>query len=446
MQDYATTSFWLATSGPYTPSPALCGDVRVDVAIIGGGFTGLSTAYHLCKDAPELRVAVLEAEVVGFGASGRNAGFSRIVFGLEPAVTRARFGQQRTIDAYHYLERAVDSMRDLVRQHDLQSDYEQSGFLRVATTPAFVRRIQHDLEILTSLGVRGVEWVDATAIRSEVDSPHFLGGWWEPRCSLFNPAKHARELKRIAQAQGAQVYEQTTVQEIQPGGHFLIRTDGGTIMAEKLVFATNAYSHLFPQLRALQVPIFTHMVVTEPLTPVQLASIGWQNRQGIMDARNFSHYCRLTADNRLAIGGSDISLAYGTDMYRDHNSQTFAALERKLVWLFPALRGIRVTHRWGGPISITVDLAPAIGQIGDRRALYSLGCVGHGVPLAHLNGRTLADLVLERRSDLTDIWFVNRHMLRWPPEPLRMVAGQVIRSALRLQDAFNERVLSRPLS
>ncbi len=443
MKEYGHISFWLATAQPYAPNPPLQGDLHVDVAIIGAGFTGLSTAYHLRSDAPGLSVAVLESEVVGFGASGRNGGFSMTLFGLEPAVTKALFGEQRTVEAYRYMERAVDYVQALVAEHGIQSDYEHPGFLRAATTPAYARRIQHDLEILTSLGVRGIEWIDAARMRAEVNSPRFLGGWWEPRSGLLNPAKQARELKRIALARGAQIYEQTPVLEIQRGPRFTLRTPGGRLTADKIVFATNAYSHLIPQLRPKQAPAFTHMVITEPLSKERLDTIGWRGRQGIEDARNLVHYLRLTADNRLAIGGSNISLAYGEDMARDLNSRTFADLERAVTWLFPGLRGVRFTHRWGGPVSVPIDLAPAIGQLGDRRALFSLGCVGHGVSMTHLNGRTLADLLLERKTDLTDVWFVNRRMIPWPPEPLRMVASQALLGVFRLQDAYDERHLSR---
>lgn len=439
MDDHRDKSFWLATYGPYTPNPPVRGDLKVDVAIIGGGFTGLATALHLRQDNPGMRVAVLEAEVIGFGASGRNGGFSMTLFGLEPAVTKALFGQQRTVEAHRYMERAVDHVDALIREYAIQSDYWFPGFLRAATTPGYVKRIQHDLEILAGMGITGIEWIDADRIRAEADSPLFLGGWWEPRSGLLNPAKQVRELKRVATQLGAEVYEGTPVTEIRRGPLFSLKTPGGTVTAEKIVFATNAYSHLIPQLRAKQVPAFTRMVVTEPLTPEQLGAIGWKNRQGIEDARNLVHYFRLTLDNRLAMGGSDVGISFGRDMDRDLSPRTFDDLERDVKRFFPVLSGVTFTHRWGGPVSVPVDMAPAIGQIGDRRALYSLGCVGHGVSMTHLNGKTLADLVCERKTDLTEVWFVDRRTLPWPPEPLRWVASHAIRGYLRAEDALYER-------
>jgi glycine/D-amino acid oxidase-like deaminating enzyme len=325
----------------------------------------------------------------------------------------------------------------------MQSDYHFPGFLRAATTPGYVRRIQHDLEILTSMGITGIEWIDAKRLREEVDSPLFLGGWWEPRCGLLNPTKQARELKRIAEEAGAQVFENTPVEQILRGERYRLKTPQGIVTASKLVFATNAYSHLIPELRRKQVPAFTHMVVSEPLTTKQHTAIGWKKRQGIEDARNFVHYFRLTADDRLAMGGSDVSLAYGKDMQRDMNQRIFTDLEGDVVRLFPQLNGVRFTHRWGGPVSVPMDMAPAIGYLGDRGAVYSLGCVGHGVSMTHLNGCTLTDLVLERQTDLTSVWFVNRRMIPWPPEPLRLVASHAIRGYMRIEDALYEREMEK---
>lgn len=443
MKDYSDKSFWLATYGEYNPNPALMSDLKVDIAIIGGGYTGLSTAYNLRKDDQGLSVAVFEGEVVGFGASGRNGGFSMTLFGLEPAVTKALFGHQRTIEAHRYMERSVDYVDQLIKQNNIQSDYWFPGFLRAATTPGYVNRIQHDLEILTSMGITGISWIKADRIKQEIDSPRFLGGWWEPRSGLLNPAKQVRELMRLAWQIGVQIYENTPVTEIHRDTDFTLLTPGGKVTAKKVIFATNAYSHLIPQLKRKQVPAFTHMVATEPLTQAQLEVIGWKNRQGIEDARNLVHYLRLSIDNRIIMGGSDVSLAYGGNMDKDMNNRTFADLERDILWLFPHLKGIKITHRWGGPVSVPLQMAPAIGFIGDERAIYSLGCVGHGVSMTHLNGRTLADLALEHKTDLTDVWFVNRRLIPWPPEPIRMVASQAIRGYLRLEDSLFERHINK---
>ncbi len=443
MKDYSDKSFWLATYGDYLPNSPLMGDIKVDIAIIGAGYTGLSTAYNLCKDDQGISVAVFEGEVVGFGASGRNGGFSMTLFGLEPAVTKALFGHQRTIEAHRYMERSVDYVDQLVKKSNIQSDYWYPGFLRAATTPGYVKRIQHDLDILTSMGISGLAWIEADPIKNEVNSPRFLGGWWEPRSGLLNPAKQVRELKRLALEFGAQIYEETPILEIQRHTNYILKTPKGDVTANKVIFATNAYSHLIPQLKRKQVPAFTHMVVTEPLTQAQLDVIGWKNRQGIEDARNLVHYFRLSIDNRIVMGGSDVSLAYGGNMEYDLNPHTFADLERDIVWLFPHLKGIQITHRWGGPVSVPIQMAPAIGFLGDERAIYSLGCVGHGVSMTHLNGRTLADLALERKTDLTDVWFVNRSVIPWPPEPIRMIASQAIRGYLRLEDRIFERDIAR---
>jgi glycine/D-amino acid oxidase-like deaminating enzyme len=366
------------------------------------------------------------------------------LFGLEPAVTAMLFGKQRTVEAHHYCERSVDLVRDLIREHNIQSDFEYTGFLRLATTPGYVKRIQHDIELLTSLGVTGIDWMDREKARAEVDSPLVLGAWNEARCGILNPAKQVRELKRIAQEAGAVVYEQSPVTEIRRGAKFTLQTTLGTVTAGKIVFATNAYSHLIPEIRHKQVPAFTHMVITEPLSRSQMDSIGWKNRQGLEDARNLVHYLRLTVDNRLAIGGSDVTISYGNDMDHDLNAKTFQQLEKDTVELFPGLKDVKFTFRWGGPVSVTLQMAPAIGMVGDQRAWYSLGCVGHGVAPTHLNGQTLADLLLERKTDLTSVWFVERKPVAWPPEPLRWVASQALLGYLHTEDWWYERGLKSP--
>jgi len=211
-------------------------------------------------------------------------------------------------------------------------------------------------------------------------------------------------------------------------------TPNGRIRADKVVMATNAWSHFFKELKRKQVPVWTHIVMTEPLSEQHFKEIGWQNRQGIEDARNLVHYYRLTSDNRLVMGGRDVSLSCGQDMDQDRNPVTFAELKDDVRKIFPALKDIQFTHEWGGPVSVPLDMTPAIGCAGDKNVVYSLGTVGHGVSMTQLNGRTVADLILEKRTDLTDVFFVNRRTIPWPPEPLRNLAIKAIRGYMHWED------------
>lgn len=433
-EDFREKSFWLTTR-EYTPGDPLQGEIETDVAIVGGGFTGLSSAYHLKKAEPGIGVALLESQVIGFGASGRNGGFSMTLFGLTLGITALRFGKAKAREAHLYMEKAVDTLRDLVRELKLDCDYEHPGFLRVATSEKYKKRILEEIELAYKLGLEGIEWLEEDQVQKQVRSPMYLGAWWEPRCGILNPAKLAWSWKETIESMGIGIFENTPVVEIRrDNGRVLLETQGGRVRADKVVMATNAWSHLFPQLKRKQVPVWTHIVLTEPLTDEHFKEIGWQNRQGIEDARNLVHYYRLTADNRLLMGGRDVSLSYGADMDRDLNEDIFAGLRDDAREIFPVLKGVRFTHEWGGPVSVPLDMAPALGYAGDRRIVYSLGCVGHGVSLTHLNGQTVADLVLERRTDLTDVFFVNRRTIPWPPEPLRNLTARAILGYMHFED------------
>lgn len=432
-------SFWLS-KGAYQPNPPLRGDIKADVAIVGGGFTGLSTAYHLKKAQPGLNVALLESDVIGFGASGRNGGFNMTLFGLTLGITALRFGKSKAKEAHLYMERAVDLLRDLVKDLSLDCDYEHPGFLRVATSEKYRKRLMHEIELAHQLGLSGIDWMDKDTLAREIRSPQYLGAWWEPRCGILDPAKLAWAWKRVVLDMGVIIHEHSPVTRIKPGaGTIQLSTSSGTVKANKMVLATNAWSHLVQPVKWKQAPVWTHIVLTGPLSEDQMAHIGWQNRQGIEDARNLVHYYRLTADNRILMGGRDVSLSYGNGMDKDQNPITFAGLEEDVRAIFPPLKDIRFTHRWGGPVSITLDMAPAMGYLGDKRMVYSLGCMGHGVSLTHLNGATAADLILERRTDLTDVFFVNRKTLPFPPEPLRILASKAILGYMHMEDRWFDR-------
>lgn len=436
-------SLWLDTFGEYQPEPPLEGDRSVDVAVIGGGFTGLMTAYELKRAEPSLRVALLEARTIGYGASGRNGSFAMTVVGLGFGVAPLLMGVERFKAAHRYMMRAVDELDAFIQREQVACDRIRPGFLRVATTQGYVKRLQHDVERMNRFGFEDIFWLNQTETRARVDSPRYLGALWEPRLVLINPAKLVRAERELALRQGVEVYEHTPALQIQRQNDFEILTPKGTLSSQKLVFATNAYTHRLPLLRRKQIPAFTYMVATEPLSDKQLEPIGWAGREGIEDARNLIHYYRLTPDRRLVMGGGPVGLTFANDLDADRNEAVWRHLEEHIQFLFPSLKGVRLTHRWGGPFSVTVDLTPAMGYIGDQRAVYSVGCIGHGVSASHLNAQTLRDLLLERKTELTESPFVRRWVIPWPPEPLRSLVAYSLRSYLQLEDWWYERELNR---
>ena len=437
MEDYREKSFWLSELD-LQPGDAVDGRIDCDVAIVGGGFTGVSAAYFLKQLDPSMDVVVLEKDLVGYGASGRNAGFSMTLFGFSMQMTRLRFGKDQAVEAHRYMNEAVSLVQQLVEEHDIDCDYEHNGFMRIATSERYVRRIKKELEFAAKMGIDDMEWMSAEEVAEQVQSPVFRGAAYEPHAALLNPAKLIRGLKDVAEAEGADIYEGSPVTEIDVDNGVVLTTPGGEVHADRAVLATNAYTHLLPLARSKQAPAFTHIILTEPLSDEHFDKIGWENRQGLEDARNMIHYFRLTDDNRLLIGGSDVKIPFGDEMGLDHDEEVFGQLKEGLDFLFPALSDLEIEHRWGGPVSVTLDMAPAIGEVKGGRLLYSVGCTGHGVSLTHLNGKTLAELITGKTTERTETFFVNRWVPPWPPEPLRFVATQTVRNALRFQDRITD--------
>jgi glycine/D-amino acid oxidase-like deaminating enzyme len=436
----AEGNFWRESTEPRAVHPPVAGNLSADVAIVGGGYTGLATAYHLKTADPSLKVAVLDAETAGFGASGRNAGFVMTLFGASSGLMKSLHGKDKLLAAHKYMESAIDALEGMVNEHKIDCDFERSGFLKVATSPAYETRIKNEIELFHSIGAEGFEWLDATQVAARVRSPTFMGACWEPHCGLLNPVKWVDALRRLAVARGAKLYEGTRVESVtHEGGKFQVATPGGAVTADKVVFATNGYTHLIPGLASKQIPAFAYIVVTERLSEAQRAAIGWTGREGIEDGRNFMHFYRLTPDNRILVGGGPGLVPYGGSMDHDAYPKAWEHLQAFITTTFPALRGIRFTHRWGGAFSVTSDSTPQIGTLHGGGAVYSIGCTGHGVAMTHMNGRILRDLVLGRKTELTELWFVNRRSFPIPPEPIRSLAIKAVIAGMSLDDWWCER-------
>lgn len=439
-----SSNYWLATRPGREIAQPLRSDIKTDVAIIGGGYTGLSAAYHLKSADPSLSVTVLEAETTAFGASGRNAGFVMTLFGASAGLMKTLHGKDAVREAHAYMERAITTLETMLNEHGLDCDYERSGFLKIATSPSYVTRIRKEIEFFQSLGIDGFRWLDRDETQARVRSNTFLGACYEPHCGLINPIKWADALRGLAIKSGVSIYEKTRVTGVQrEAGRYRITTNGGSVVADRVVYALNGYTHLMPGLASKQLPAFAYIIVTAKLSDEQRAAIGWAGREGIEDGRNFMHFYRLTPDGRLLVGGGPGLVPFAGNMNNDTNRKAWKHLETFIGSTFPALRGIVIDHRWGGAFSVTSDSTPQLGTLDGGGAIYALGCTGHGVAMTHMNGRIIRDLVLDKKTDIADLWFVNRRSLPIPPEPLRSVAAKAVVGAMKLDDWWCDRGTSR---
>jgi len=439
-------SFWLRNFGDYSPNPPLDEALQADVAIIGGGFTGLNTAWQFKKDNPNARVVVLEGAVIGFGASGRNGGFNMKLFGLEPEMTVLRWGKDKMIDAHCYMQKAVAHTRSLIEANDLQCDYRHSGMFRVSYTPKQLKRVEKTYQLFQKLGIDDdMCWYSQDQLQQEFHTERFIGGMYESETGILNPCKQVREIKRLAESVDVEIYELSPATGIErKGSEIVVNTESGRVTAEKLVIATNAYSrhiNVARKLKNRQFPLWSFQVVTEPLSPEQWQSIGWHKQQSFEDNRQLVHYFRPTVDGRISMGGGDVITPNSECMDRDFSPNIWRHCEAHLKWIYPQLENVRIEYRWGGPVSVNMDMTPEIGFLDDERIIYASGCIGHGVSLTHLNGRTIADLLNGSKTELTDFWIVNRKAISLPGNTLAYMGGKTIRRGLQVWDWWEERGL-----
>lgn len=442
--------FWLADLPARAPRPALTGEQRADIAIVGGGFTGLWTALFLKELAPEKEVVLLEAERIAYGASGRNAGQIGETFDHSHTLAIQHFGEDEARRLAQLARQNLDEMESFLAREAIDAEFYRAGQLVLALTKAHTMDVEVALASARQLGIDDWQTLDGAAIRRRLGSPLPLCALFAPRAATVHPAKLASGLARVAEARGVRIYEQSPVVGIDKEGSGLrLSTRGGTLRAARGVLATNAYSHiLVPRLAQRFLPLYDYVIVSEPLTVAQRTAIRWQGREAVTDFRSFFNYSRVTADHRVVWGSSEAIYYRGNGVgpQHDHAPTVYAELEKSFARFFPDLADLRFPFRWGGPIAATTRFTPFFGASHSGRLLYGLGYTGHGVGTTRVAGRLLAHLALERRSELAELALARKAPFPYPPEPFRRWAvGRVTRALRALDDGAEPSFLLRLL-
>ena len=438
MQPIETSCFWLADLPPRPARPAIEGDQRADIAIIGGGFTGLWAALFLKELAPEKEVVLLEAERIAYGASGRNAGQVSETLDHSHALAIRHFGETEARRLALLARQNLDEMKAFLEQESIDAEFARVGQIVLALTKAHTRELDAALASARQLGIGDWRRLDRDATREALGSPLPLCALFAPQAATVHPAKLAEGLAQVAEKRGVRIHERSPVVRIDgENGKLRLTARGGTLRAPRAILATNAYSHLLaPQLARRFLPLYDYVLASEPLTAAQMSSIRWAGRQGVTDFRNFFNYSRLTADNRVVWGTSEAVYHRGNGVgpEHDHAPAIYTELERSFARFFPDLKELRFPYRWGGAIAATTRFTPFFGALHSGRLLYGLGYTGHGVGTTRVAGKLLAHLALERRSELASLALVRKPPFPYPPEPFRRWGVGLVTRALRRVD------------
>ena len=435
MSDFATRSFWLGRE-PYTPHPALEGDTRADLVIMGGGYTGLWSAIQLKDADPALDIVVLESDVIGYGASGRNGGFAMTMVGRNIAQLMRRVGRERARAQYLAMVDSIQELQAFCQREGIDAQITAPGLLTVSNGPEQDIRIKKDLDAAERLGLTGFHAVDRAACQALVRSDVVRCGHWEDTSLLVDPAALVRGMKDAALRRGVRIYEGTRVDQLEDvGGRVEARTARGTVTAERGLIATNAYAHSIPAVRRFIFTIYAYITLTERLSDEQWARVGWEGRMGIEDKRIMPHFHRPTADGRILWGGRDAPFSpAGPDPRFDRDPRCFARLEETFRWTFPQLYDVKMTHGWAGPVCGTINIMASIRWLKGERLLYALGYAGHGVGPSFLAGKIVRDLMLDRKTELTGLPMATLKPTPLPPGPLRAIMLKATQGVLMTVD------------
>lgn len=440
LADAAPAPVWWEGRDSSPVSEPLTGSVRADLLVVGAGLTGLWAAIHALEEQPGRRVVLVDATYVGAGASGRNGGFvsTSLTHGLahgaatwpEELPQLLRLGEQNVLE-----------IREILAKERIESDLRLCGKTIIATRPHEVSALRR-LRELHEVHGEAATYLTADEVRADVHSPTYLAGLRTTSGGLVDPVALTTGLRDLAISRGVVLHEGTDVRNLRrEGAGVLCEAGAGTIHAEQVLLATNAFRPVLRRMRSCILPVWDHVLATEPLTAEQLGRIGWQSNQGLTDAGNQFHYYRRTADDRIVWGGYDAIYYFGnrTDAGREQRDRSHQLLARQFYQTFPQLEDVRMTHRWAGVIDTTSRFTPFFGTALDGRVAYAVGYTGLGVAASRFGARVGLDLLVGRETERTVLQMVRRRPVPFPPEPLRWAAVQTTRAALAREDRRGRR-------
>jgi glycine/D-amino acid oxidase-like deaminating enzyme len=453
---YRRASFWLddlVVSGrdPLRPRRALTSDAVFDVALIGGGLTALWTAYSLAKADPGLRIAVLEREIAGFGASGRNGGWCSALFPRSASSLERQHGRDAAIAMRHEMVATVEEVGRVVAAEGIDCDFAHGGTVLFARSAAQRRAALGDIEEARRFGVDALQPLDAASVAERYDVTSTDGSAptavVDPACARVHPAKLARGLAEVVEALGVSIFERTEVLDWSAGRLRFRALDGnaeGTVSARHIIVATEGYGPSLPRVRRRILPIYSLMIATEPLSEEVWDEIGLAHGQTFSDYRHLLVYGQRTHDDRIAFGGRGARYHWGSAISPEYEriARVFTHLRSTLGDLFPAIGDARVTHRWGGPLGIARDWHATASYNPKTGVGFAGGYVGDGLSTTNLAGRTLTDLILGRDTALTRLPWANHRSPLWEPEPFRFAGANLGVAGMGLADT-EERLTGR---
>jgi glycine/D-amino acid oxidase-like deaminating enzyme len=443
--------WWDGLSENVAPRPALAADIDVDVAVVGAGFTGLWTAYSLARVDPSLRIAVVEAHVAGFGASGRNGGWCSALFAASDGRIARESGTEAALSMRRAMQDSVDQVGRSAEAEGIDCRFAKGGTVVVARNPAQVTGAQAEVAEARALGLGedDLRWLDQADAEKLIGIDGVLGATFTPHCAALDPARLARGLATAVEARSVTLYENTPALAIKPGNSAaagnggvsgasrpVVTTPGGSIRADVVVRALEGWTPTLPGHHRRLLPVYSLMIATEPLPDSFWSKAGLSERETFADGRHLIIYGQRTADGRMAFGGRGAPYHFGSTVKTDYDTapKIHGAIESALVELFPALAGARITHRWGGPIGVPRDWYSSVGLDRATGMAWSGGYVGDGVSTTNLGGRTLADLILGRDTDLVRLPWVGHRSPEWEPEPLRWLGVNASLWAMKMAD------------